>query len=75
MITKKGNYDIIDTDYDSYALVYNCKKSLGVIKSEYAWILSRERMLDANLTNALVQKLKKYTNDVDKLILADQKDC
>merc|ERR1712241_719978 len=38
------NYNILDTDYDSYAIVYSCgEKVFGLLKSEFLWILTRER--------------------------------
>lgn len=70
-----GEYNVIDTDYVSYALVYSCKIRLGLIKNEYAWILSRKRVLDSSITSNLTEKLKAYTNDTDKLIISDQSGC
>lgn len=35
-------YDVIDTDYDTYALVYGCKILAGYGKFENAWVLTRE---------------------------------
>ena len=38
----KRNYQIIDTDYDNYSIVYNCDEYLGgLIYNNYFWILSR----------------------------------
>ena len=39
-----GNYWVLDTDYDNYALVYGCDNWLGVYSQE-AWILSRTKTL------------------------------
>lgn len=37
------NYDVLETDYDEYSVVYSCQ-NLGkwFFKLEYAWILMRE---------------------------------
>ena len=35
-------YDIIDTDYETYALVYGCEIHEGEGKFENAWVLTRE---------------------------------
>ena len=44
-----AKYDVIDTDYETYALVYSCTDAaLYGDKSEYAWILTRE---DISLTD------------------------
>ena len=37
-----GNYDVVDTDYENYSVVYSCTNFLfGLYRSEYAWILTR----------------------------------
>ena len=37
------NYDILDTDYDNYAVIYSCNDFFrGLIKKEYAWIHMRK---------------------------------
>ena len=36
------NYNVVDTDYNSYAIVYSCgEKVFGLLKSEFLWILTR----------------------------------
>merc|ERR1712032_1024496 len=37
-----GNYDVIDTDYKSFALVYSCNSRNGTAKDESAWVLTRD---------------------------------
>ena len=39
-----GNYQVIDTDYISYAVVYSCGNTLAnsIRLSEYVWLLSRD---------------------------------
>lgn len=36
-----GDYNVIDTDYETYALVYGCGLRNG-IKDESAWVLTRD---------------------------------
>lgn len=51
-----GDYEVIDTDYKSYALVYSCTSFLGW-SYEYFWVLSRTPQLDS----ATFQRLISYT--------------
>mmetsp|Transcript_1437 Transcript_1437/g.2514 ORF Transcript_1437/g.2514 Transcript_1437/m.2514 type:complete len:143 (-) Transcript_1437:43-471(-) len=38
-----ANYNVLDTDYDNYAVVYSCTSILfGLYKSEFAWVLMRQ---------------------------------
>merc|ERR1711937_237 len=64
-----GDYWILDTDYTNYSVVYACQDFLGVIKLEFAWILSREQHLDPELleyaTNVYVN------NGIDTSLLED----
>jgi len=37
-----GNYDILQTDYDNFSVIYSCQAYFsGLIRSEFAWILMR----------------------------------
>lgn len=60
-----GDYRVIDTDYETFALVYSCS-SYYVAKSEYIWVLTRERNpSDSVIFNAL-QTLKARVPDYDQ---------
>ena len=41
----EGDYRVVYTDYNNYSVVYSCMDILGVAKSEYIWVLSREEQL------------------------------
>ena len=43
----EGNYQVLDTDYTSYALVYGCDNWFGLFWTNQAWILSRTQTLPA----------------------------
>jgi lipocalin len=56
-----GDYQVWETDYDNYSIVYSCTQIVpGILKSEVTWILSRSKTLDGvfvqNLKNKLVAK-------------------
>ena len=38
----KGDYQIVDTDYTSYAVVYACTEYLDVRFAEYYFVLTRD---------------------------------
>ena len=50
-----GNYNVVDTDYDTYTIVYSCKEYFGgMVSSDYFWILAREQKLaDETLTDII----------------------
>ena len=40
--TPEGDYWVIDTDYENWSAVYSCGDIFGLIKFEYAFLLTRE---------------------------------
>jgi lipocalin len=42
----------LDTDYEDYAVVYSCVPSFLFFKTEYIWILTRDRTPDAAIITA-----------------------
>ena len=39
----RGDYKVIETDYDNYSLVYSCSSILwGLYTTEYGWLLTRD---------------------------------
>ena len=60
-----GDYNIVATDYDSYAIIYNCSQQGLLTKKESAWLLTREPFsgkTDANkeIIKAAKDKLYSY---------------
>ena len=37
-----ANYDVVDTDYETYALIYHCHEGVLSGYTELAWVLTRE---------------------------------
>ncbi len=50
LVDREFNVFIMDTDYNTYALLYEC----GIMPQANLWILSRQRTLD----NAKIEELK-----------------
>ncbi|CDW78698.1 apolipoprotein d [Stylonychia lemnae] len=61
-----GDYRVVDTDYESYSLVYSCLDIPDQGKLEYAWILSRTPELADSLFQHASDVLKKKVKDYDQ---------
>ena len=51
-----GDYWILDTDYETYSVVYSCSQ-VAFLKLELGWVLTRQ----ANPSEAAVRKEDLYT--------------
>ena len=73
-----GDYNVWETDYESYALVYSCKPITSVLglqlKSENVWILSRSKTLSPVIVERLRTKLQTAGVDPSNLSIVQQ-DC
>ena len=53
-----ANYDVLETDYTSYAVVHACSNFLfGLYKSELVWILTREKLAKSEIAD--IEKIGK----------------
>jgi len=73
--SSKANYNIIDTDYDNYAIVYFCKNEFFFFKSELLWILTRAQKPDPALIAQTESKIKAAGIDTSRLKKTDQTGC
>merc|ERR1711976_838051 len=62
----KGDYQVIDTDYHNWAVVYSCT-SMVIGKLEYYWLLSRK----PNMSGEEIEKHMTYYKNVLKVILVN----
>ncbi|UJR37308.1 hypothetical protein I4U23_030016 [Adineta vaga] len=73
--SRKGDYNVITTDYNEYALVYACEALPIVgIKMEFIWILSRKKSLSPSRIDELKKILKDMGADVNSVKPTTQ-DC
>ncbi|XP_071181610.1 apolipoprotein D-like [Mytilus edulis] len=70
-----GKYWVLDTDYTSYTLVYSCTDLFSVTHVEFAWILSRQRTLDAAISSRLFNIMKSYNIETSNFSSENQTDC
>mmetsp|Transcript_14813 Transcript_14813/g.20654 ORF Transcript_14813/g.20654 Transcript_14813/m.20654 type:complete len:218 (-) Transcript_14813:41-694(-) len=68
-------YWVVDTDYDSYALVWCCYDIAKVGHEEYAWILSRTPTMDNQLYNKLISEWISFGVPVQYFVPGIQDGC
>ncbi|XP_063076204.1 apolipoprotein D-like [Engraulis encrasicolus] len=72
--TPPGNYWVLDTDFDNYALVYGCKNA-GPLYADFIWILSRSRSLPQETVDRLHTTLTSHGIKIDKLMTTPHVGC
>ena len=78
----RANYNVIDTDYTRYAIVWSCrtrKKWVGkrkkVVNMQFLFILTRDRNPGRKLVRRIMRRLRKFRLNTKKLRKSDQKNC
>jgi len=69
-----ANYNVIDTDYKSYSIVYTCKEEQSV-KKELLWILTRERNPPQKLIRRAEYIIRGRGLDTSRLLKITQVGC
>ncbi|XP_072296422.1 apolipoprotein D-like [Eucyclogobius newberryi] len=69
-------YWVLDTDYNSYSLVYSCT-DLGVLHMDFVWIMGREPTMSPLTLARLTSKLASIGVNVTKLVptVQDEEYC
>merc|ERR1712215_431927 len=68
------NYLVVATDYDSYAIVYNCKSGY-LYNSESLWVLTRDQFPSQDLVNQTYSLMSNLSLPVQSLDKTPQDDC
>ncbi|RZC42970.1 Lipocalin and/or Triabin domain containing protein [Asbolus verrucosus] len=69
-----GFYQVIDTDYDNYAVLYSCT-NYGLAHTDLIWIWGRQREINAHLRAKIYEKLEAIRLDSERLILPKNGNC
>nr|CAH0101077.1 unnamed protein product [Daphnia galeata] len=72
--SQTANYLILDTDYDTYAVVWSCS-NLGPISLRFAWILTRNQIPYPATVYTALAVFKKYGINTLKLKITNQFNC
>ncbi|KAI5755179.1 hypothetical protein M8J77_014736 [Diaphorina citri] len=67
-------YTVLDTNYDEYAVVWSCS-SLGIVNTQNAWILTREKLPSGTALQKAYGVLDKYKLSRYFFSKTDQNDC
>lgn len=59
----EGNYQVLDTDYDNYALIYGCDTWFGLYWTTNSWLNSRTPTLPQSTVDHAVSLLKEKVGD------------
>ena len=51
------NYTVMDTDYETYSVVYSCEGFRNLASFDFFWILAREEELDEATIMSIVAKV------------------
>ena len=74
-----GDYRVVSTDYESYAIVYSCTDLAGFMRFEYSWVLARNPELTQDelaLVKSIYQeRIPAYTFDNFHISNQDQATC
>jgi len=69
------NYFVLDTDYESYSIVYDCFDLWGVAKAESIWFLTRKQHPDQSLVDLGYLIMSDLGLPVDSVIATPQTNC
>jgi len=69
------NYNILDTDYDTYTTVYLCRQIKANTKSEFLWILTREQFPAQSVVDKATNVIRSNNIDTTRLKKTEQTGC
>lgn len=69
------NLQILDTDYENFAVIYSCTRIGPIGHTESAWVFTRERLAPGPVMQQAYGILDKYRISRTFFVKSEQKDC
>ncbi|XP_011882218.1 PREDICTED: apolipoprotein D-like [Vollenhovia emeryi] len=73
-LTPETKYSVLETDYDSYAVLWSCQ-GIGPVHAQNAWVMTRERIPSGKVLQKAYGVLDKYKISKTFFVKTDQADC
>ncbi|XP_076659505.1 uncharacterized protein LOC143362889 [Halictus rubicundus] len=73
-LTPETKYSVLETDYDSYAVLWSCS-GIGPFHTQNAWVMTRERIAPGPTLQQAYSVLDKYKISRTFFVKTDQDDC
>ncbi|KAL0126140.1 hypothetical protein PUN28_004930 [Cardiocondyla obscurior] len=73
-LTPETKYSVLETDYDSYAVLWSCQ-GIGPVHAQNAWVMTRERIPSGKILQKAYGVLDKYKISKTFFVKTDQADC
>ncbi|XP_015600997.1 apolipoprotein D [Cephus cinctus] len=73
-LTPETQYSVLETDYDSYAVLWGCS-GIGPVHTQNAWLMTRERSAPGTVLQKAYGVLDKYKISKTFFVKTDQADC
>ncbi|XP_071533785.1 apolipoprotein D-like isoform X2 [Panulirus ornatus] len=71
----KADYIVFDTDYETYAAIYECQPFTSFAHRQSATILSRSRALNSTIIDKIKQQLKSFGIETQDFDVIDHASC
>ncbi|XP_076228970.1 apolipoprotein D-like [Nomia melanderi] len=73
-LTPETKYSVLETDYDSYAVLWSCS-GIGPFHTQNAWVMTRDRIAPGPTLQKAYSVLDKYKISRTFFVKTDQDDC
>lgn len=75
LVRAESNYHILDTDYETFAVVYSCTSILNLVNGKIVWILSRTRFPSQSILDRAYDIIRINGLSTSFLATTDNSDC